>query len=462
MGGKYRIYSAYKPSDVQWLGEIPKHWVQKRIKETARLINGYPFDSKMFEAGKGMPLVRIRDIRSSITEVGFVGEVPSESLIDNGDVLIGMDGDFNVSLWSGGEAALNQRVACVRATNYHLQKFIFFVLPFNMKVVNDLTYFTTVKHLSSIDILKTTYALPPESEFGKIVDFLDHETAKIDTLIEKQQQLIKLLKEKRQAVISHAVTKGLNPNAPMRDSGVEWLGEVPEGWEVRGVSKLSQKITNGYVGPTRDILVSEGVPYVQATHIKKGKVNFDDAYFVRQSWSDTHAKSILVKGDVLIVQTGAGTGDIGLVTENEEGFNCHALIIVQPIKDVISGDYLSMIFQSQYGYSVLYSIRTGGMHPHLNCGEVQFVKVPVPPREEQEQIVEHVSQQLHKIDTLVDRQLQAIELMQERRTALISAAVTGKIDVRNWVAPGPANNAMDSRLGGGPAYRNDEEREVTA
>ncbi|MGZ8257763.1 MAG: restriction endonuclease subunit S, partial [Methylotenera sp.] len=138
---------------------------------------------------------------------------------------------------------------------------------------------------------------------------------------------------------------------------------------------------------------------------------------------------------VLIVQTGAGTGDIGLVTENEEGFNCHALIIVQAKKDIAIGDYVSMVFQSQYGCSVLYSIRTGGMHPHLNCGEVQFVKLPVPPLDEQDHIVEYISQQIYKFDALVERQLKAIELMKERRTALISAAVTGKIDVRNWQAP---------------------------
>jgi type I restriction enzyme S subunit len=147
---KYQDYPEYKDSGVEWLGEIPKHWKLNRIKETANLINGYPFDSKKFESGKGVPLVRIRDIRASKTEVGFVGDVPPESLIDNGDLLVGMDGDFNVSLWSGGEAALNQQVACVRAVNYYLQKFIFYVLPFNMKVVNDLTYFTTVKHLSGI------------------------------------------------------------------------------------------------------------------------------------------------------------------------------------------------------------------------------------------------------------------------------------------------------------------------
>src|SRR5690554_3879102 len=246
MAEKYQAYPGYKSSGVEWIGKIPEHWDKKRIKETASLINGYPFDSKFFEAGKGVPLVRIRDIRSSSTEVGFVGDVPKESLINNGDLLIGMDGDFNVSIWSGGLAALNQRVACVRTPSYHLQKFIFYTLPFNMKVVNDLTYFTTVKHLSSIEISKSVYPFPSENELTKIVEFLDHETAKIDTLIDKQQQLIQLLKEKRQAAISHAVTKGLNTNAPMRDSGVEWLGEVPEHWEVAPIKYIvSIPVTDG-------------------------------------------------------------------------------------------------------------------------------------------------------------------------------------------------------------------------
>ena len=236
-------------------------------------------------------------------------------------------------------------------------------------------------------------------------------------------------------MISHAVTKGLNPDAPMKDSGVEWLGEVPEHWRVLAVNQATQKITNGYVGPTRDILVETGTPYVQATHIKNGKVNFDDGYFVTPAWSQKHKKSILKKGDVLVVQTGAGTGDIGLVSEEEEGYNCHALIILQPIEDKIFGDYLSLALRSTYGQAILYSIRTGGMHPHLNCSEVKFVKIPVPPQSEQQAITKYVSEVIRKYADLMDLAQQQIQLLQERRTALISAAVTGKIDLRGWQQP---------------------------
>jgi type I restriction enzyme S subunit len=174
----------------------------------------------------------------------------------------------------------------------------------------------------SQDILRTIrVASPGRNEQTFIAAFLDRETSKIDQLVAEQRRLIELLKEKRQAVISHAVTKGLNPHAPMKPSGIEWLGDIPEHWETRTIAKLSSKITNGYVGPTRDILVESGTPYIQATHIKNGRINFDDGYFVTPDWSRSHAKSILTEGDVLIVQTGAGTGDVGLVSYKEVGFN---------------------------------------------------------------------------------------------------------------------------------------------
>jgi len=285
------------------------------------------------------------------------------------------------------------------------------------------------------DILKFRGAFPLLAEQTQIARFLDHETARIDALIEEQQRLIELLKEKRQAVISHAVTKGLDPTVPMKDSGVEWLGEVPAHWGTNALNKLTVKITNGYVGPTRDILVESGVPYVQATHIKRGVVNFDDAYFVTPEWSMKMSKSILQEGDVLIVQTGAGTGDVGVVSSREAGYNCHALIILQAEKSILSGVFLGQVLQSHFGQSVLYSIRTGGMHPHLNCGEVKFVKIPVPPLSEQEEISNFVKALSEQAENLIIEAGSTIDLLQERRSALISAAVTGKIDVRGWQPP---------------------------
>ena len=444
---KYQKYVEYKDSGVRWLGAVPSHWIiagfKKYLESTVDYRGKTP--EKMDE---GVFLVTARNIKNGIIDyslsqeyVAFkdYDEIMSRGIPVLGDVLFTTEAPLGeVAQIDNVNIALAQRIIKFRGKkdildNTYLKYFIL-----SQEFQDSLMTFATGSTALGIKAERIGYlqqCIPPIHEQTQIAKFLDHETTKIDHLIEKQHQLIELLKEKRQAVISHAVTKGLDPNVPMKDSGVEWLGEVPEHWNVIAISKITNKITNGYVGPTRDILVPEGVPYVQATHIKKGKVNFDNAYFVREKWSNEHAKSILKHGDVLVVQTGAGTGDVGLVSANEEGFNCHALIILQSKQNLMIGSYLAYVLQSDYGYSTLYSIRTGGMHPHLNCGEVQFVKVPVPSCDEQEQIVKFIAKHLERYDLLIQKQEKAIQLMQERRTALISAAVTGKIDVRNWQAP---------------------------
>ena len=424
---KYQQYAEYKDSGVEWLGDIPKDWQIKRLKYLCKINTGTKDTVNAIEDGIYPFFVRSQ----TVERINSYG-ADCEAVLTAGDGV----GVGKVYHYINGKFDYHQRVYMLSEFNQITGRFLYYYLSSNFyKVALQGNAKSTVDSLRLPQFLNFEFSLPSLEEQPLIVSYLDHETAQIDTLIEKQQTLIQLLKEKRQAVISHAVTKGLNPDAPMKDSGVEWLGEVPEHWEIMAISKLTQKITNGYVGPTRDILVPKGVPYIQATHIKRGNVNFDDAYFVREEWSKKHSKSILKEQDVLVVQTGAGTGDIGLVTSEEAGYNCHALIILQPKANLILGGFLSFTLQSDYGYAILYSIRTGGMHPHLNCGEVKYVKVSVPPIDEQQEIIAYIERMKSKFNDLINNAEQAIQLMQERRTALISAAVTGKIDVRGWRAP---------------------------
>lgn len=292
---------------------------------------------------------------------------------------------------------------------------------------------STRSRISLSEMATRKIALPPLGEQSAVVAFLDRESAKIDALVTEQKRLIELLKEKRKTVVSQSVTKGLNPKVSMKYSGVEWLGTVPDHWECRSISSVSTKITNGYVGPTRDILVNDGVRYLQSLHIKDNSIRFDNPYFVRREWSMEHSKSILDVGDVLIVQTG-DIGQVAVVTDEFEGCNCHALIIVAPLKTVVSGEWLSWTLNSDYGLHSLLSIQTGALHPHLNCGNVKGVIVPIPPLDEQKQIVATLKRRVSDFDSLISEAQTGILLLQERRTALIAAAVTGKIDVRELVA----------------------------
>jgi len=211
--------------------------------------------------------------------------------------------------------------------------------------------------------------------------------------------------------------------AKYKDSGVEWLGEVPEHWEIRTLSSLSTKITNGYVGPTRDILTNDGTRYLQSLHIKGNRIRFDNPYFVDEEWSKSHGKSILETGDILIVQTG-DIGQVAVVTEEFAGCNCHALIIVAPLRQATYGEWISWVLNSDYGFHSLLSIQTGALHPHLNCGNVKNVLIPLPKREEQSVIMAFIEAETAKIDALVVEQQRLIELLKEKRQAVISHAVT--------------------------------------
>ena len=442
---KYQKYTEYKDSGVEWLGKIPSHWDMWKLSHAYNEIGSgtTPSTSNEENFEGDIPWITTGELRENVildtkkkVSKKTIDQFPTLKKYPVGSVAIAMYGATIGRLGIFGIEATTNQACCVMTTSNVLNnKYLFYWLQAFKNEIIQLSSGGGQPNINQEKVASLKVSAPLIDDQIKIANFLDHETAKIDSLIEKQQKLIELLKEKRQAMISHAVTKGLNPDVPMKDSGVEWLGRVPEHWGVISISKVTQKITNGYVGPTRDILVPEGIPYVQATHIKKGKVNFDNAYFVREKWSNEHSKSILKKGDVLIVQTGAGTGDVGLVSENEEGFNCHALIILQPKNDLLLGKYLSYVLQSDYGYATLYSIRTGGMHPHLNCGEVQFVKIPVPNTVEQLEISNFIEKHIIDFEKMIEKAQSMIQLMQERRTALISSVVTGKIDVRHWQNP---------------------------
>jgi type I restriction enzyme S subunit len=401
-------YPEYKDSGIEWLGDVPSHWGVLRVKELATLINGYPFDSKKFSHEYGVPLVRIRDISKIDTAVYFNGDVPDEALIENGDVLIGMDGDFNVAEWKGVSAALNQRVACIRSDNKVLQKYLFYSLPFNMKILNDVTYFTTVKHLSSIDILRTRLAIPKNDELEKIVQFLNIETYHIDILMSEKENYIKLLQEKRQALISHVVTKGLDPNAEMKASGIEWLGDVPSHW---GVKKLKHCIT-----------IRNGIDCKLVE--TEEKVNSYPVYgsggqFKRSTEYLYSGESVLLgrKGSVdkpLYVNEKFWTIDTMFYTEIKNNYSAKFIYY-------IATDIPFSFYQSN---TTIPSMTQTCLLDHYTS---------TPSLAEQAQIADYLDRETGRIDSLVKATKKSIKLLQEKRQALISAVVTGKIDVRGQV-----------------------------
>ena len=274
--------------------------------------------------------------------------------------------------------------------------------------------------------------LPSQDEQTQIAKFLDYETAKIDALIEKQQQLITLLKEKRQAVISHAVTQGLDPDVPMRDSGVEWLGEVPAHWEVSKFGFVSSVVRGGSPRPAGDPTLFDGdySPWVTVAEITK-----DDEIMLAETATCLTKKGsiqcrVFKAGTLLLSNSGATLGVPKV------------LMIDANANDGVVG-FENLQHQREYCYHYLSSltedlrerIKQGSGQPNLNTDIVKALPVLIPPPDEVDIIVRHIAKQREKLKLLTEKAELGIELLQERRTALISAAVTGKFDVRGWEPP---------------------------
>jgi type I restriction enzyme, S subunit len=444
---RFPPYPEYRNPGVDGLPRIPVHWEVGRLKRTVESCQNGIWGDEPSAGSNGIRCVRVADfdrLRLTVREDSrTLRSVPPLErwgrLLHATDLLLEKSGGGDlqpvgvvVSYGLAELAVCSNFIARIAVAQGFDSRFVcylhagLYAAGINTRSIKQNT---GIQNLDSAAYFNESVAFPPLDEQRAIAALLDRETAKIDSLVEKEERLIALLEEKRVAVITHAVTRGLDPSVPLKGTGIEWLGDVPSHWKLMRLAMAADTITNGYVGPTRDILVDAGIRYLQSLHIKNGEIRFDRPYYVTEEWSWAHRRSILRKGDVLIVQT----GDIGQCCAVPERFvdcNCHALIIVRLKRGLGSGFFLSAYLRSDAGRNELLRAQTGALHPHLECGKVREIPIPLPPPTEQDRIVSFIEEQTAKIDALDTKVHEAIEKLREYRIALISAAVTGKIDVR--------------------------------
>lgn len=277
------------------------------------------------------------------------------------------------------------------------------------------------------------FCFPDSSEQQTIAAFLDYETTRIDRLIAQQQRLIELLKEKRQAVVSHAVTKGINPDAPMKDSGVEWLGQVPEHWVVTKVKDATYRIVDGpHFSPKYQ---DEGYMFISARNIKVDRWSLDDAKYVSESdFLEFNKRVKPESGDVLL--TKGGTTGIARVVDLDFPFQVWVHVaVLKTNKRKVNPFYLAYTLNSKSGYEQSQLYTRGATNNDLGLSRIANIYFAAPKIQEQEEIVSWLDAASSKLDYLCNKAECSMELLQERRTALISAAVTGKIDLRGWTPP---------------------------
>lgn len=450
---RFPRYPEYKSLKLDWLNEVPLHWPVKRLKWTVTGCQNGLWGDEPTGDDTDIGCVRVADFDRERFVVDDSVELTLRSIpvskmegraLRRGDLLIEKSGGGDLqpvgtvvlydtdrkAVCSNFIARMSVADGCSASFLRYLHAGLY-AARVNTRSINQST---GIQNLDSDKYLSEKVCLPTLDEQRTIAAFLDKETTRIDALIKRKERLIALLDEKRQAVITHAVTRGLNPEAEVKDSGINWVDKIPSHWNTVRIANLANKITNGFVGPTRDILVPEGVRYLQSLHIKDGYVLFDRGpYYVTEEWSYAHSKSVLRRGDVLIVQTGAEVGQTAVIKRDFEGANCHALIIVSPKPGIYDGEFLGRVFRSYYGQHALSVIQTGALHPHLNCTHVREIVVPQPPIGEQNAIVDFVDEQEKKFASMIATIDGGTKRLHEYRTALISAAVTGQIDVREEV-----------------------------
>ncbi|HUV83350.1 MAG TPA: restriction endonuclease subunit S [archaeon] len=434
-------YPAYKPSGVEWIGEIPEHWEVKKLKHFSKIVLGKmltPQDKGNFSK---KPYLRAQNVlwekvdATDIKEMWFSENELIQFRLNVKDLLVCEGGEVGrTAIWKNEleECYIQNSVHKVTLIeNYDPVYFLYcFLLYGQLGHFDAIVNKVSIGHLTR-EKLKEIYCMAPTSlEQQSIAAFLDRKTHRIDTLIEKEQRQIERLKEQRSAVINQAVTKGLDPDVQMKDSGIEWLEEKPEHWEVKKLKMvLTEKLKYGANESAE--LDDENLPrYIRIT-------DFDDMGKLRtetfKSLPYDIAKEYLLKnGDVLFARSGATVGKT-FQFKNYDGEACFAGYLIKATVDeeIIISDYLYYYTKTNSYENWKDSIFIKATIQNISADKYSILDLPIPPVSEQQSITTFLDRKTNQIDILIEKKHRQIGIFKEYRTALISEAVTGKINVRS-------------------------------
>ena len=443
-------YAKYKDSGVAWLGEVPAHWEPLKVKAFTQFCGGGTpsRDNLAFWNGdipwvspKDMKFERIKGAEEGITDEGLSSS--SSSLVDSGRLLMVVRSGIlkhtiPVAI-NDVPVALNQDMKALRfkgqlATSEFFLRWV--------QGLNDVLLLAWAKQGATVESIEHNYLaetlvpLPPLSEQSAIGAFLDRETGKIDALIAEQEKLLTLLAEKRQATISHAVTRGLNLNAPMKDSGVPWLREVPAHWEITSLGRISVSRCDGPFGSgiKSDHYTEEGALVVRLQNIRAYAFNIGEPVYLDHGYFETSLRGHeVVGGDLLVAGLGDENNLLGRACVAPSGLGS-ALVKADCFRFRLREEkalphFVAMQLSAGAAFDAGV-MATGTTRSRMPLGVMASRKVALPPLHEQSEIITVVGAKVSKFDVLKEEAEAGIALLKERRSALIAAAVTGKIDVR--------------------------------
>ena len=435
---EFKQYPSYKNSGVEWLGHVPEHWNTKPTKYCFKLIT-----DKAIENNSEVLLSVYTDIgvkpRSELEERGNKASTTDGYwIVKKGDIIVN-----KLLAWMGAIGLSNY--SGVTSPAYDILRIKYNYTPeyYNYLFRNG-DMFTEFKRYSRglMDMRLRLYfsefgniklPVPSIDEQQKIVSFLDIETARIDNLIAKQEKLIELLEEQRKSIISHAVTKGLNPNAPMKESGVEWLGEVPEHWKIGKLKRWFNTVSGGTPNSNNYAkYYKNGThPWLRTTDLNNGILTSFEIGITDEAIKESSCK--YVPEDSVLIAMYGGDGTIGKNALLKFKSTINQAICALIPNSHFNPEYTFFYIQFYRPYWMVNAMG-GRKDPNINQQQIQDAYFVLPPFDEQNKIVDFLKKEHSRIDSLVLKQNQLIEKMKEYRSSIISHAVTGKINVREWVA----------------------------
>lgn len=431
-------YPAYKDSGVEWLGEIPIHWHVQRLKYAAP-----PRDERSTAVASDLPYVGLEHIQSGrgrladglkMMDSASGGDSSASSLFRVGDVLFGKLRPYLAkALKVEFDGRCSSELVVFRSAGKIIPDFLAYQLLSRgfVRWIDGMTYGAKMPRANPEQVANVSVALPPLREQQFITAFLDRQTAKIESLVTKKERLIELLLEKRTALITDAIAKGLDSKGPMKVSGVEWLGEIPANWEVKRLWHLTppgRAIMYGIVLPGPN--VDDGVPIVKGGDVAADRLQVNKLNKTTFEIESGHVRSRLRRGDLVYAIRGS-IGEVAMVPDELEGANLTQDAARIAYTSGTSGDWLLSALRSAVVFAQLEAGALGATIKGVNIRDLKRASIPVPPLCEQERIAEFLNGETARIDSLVGKVREAIARLNELRSALISAAVTGKIDVRH-------------------------------
>ena len=430
-------YSSYKDSGVDWIGNIPSDWEVVRNKylfDVTKNVVGEESDKYQLLSLTKRGVV-LRDIESGKGK--FPESFDTYQTVDKGDLIFCLyDIDetprtIGISNYSGMITGSYKVVKCNTLTD---PKFIYY----NYLSIDDVKglspYYTGLRKVVRTEtFLNLNVRVPSLQEQQQISDYLDYKTLKIDKLIEKTEQKIELLKEQRTSLINTTVTKGLDPNVEMKDSGVEWIGKIPSEWNTISLRYYLIRVGSGSTPRGGgDVYSDNGIPFLRSQNVHFDGLHLEGVVFISEEIHQNMNNTIVKHGDVLLNITGGSIGRSCVVDTHEE-MNVNQHVSILRTKESLINFYLNYCLVSSIGQEQVDYNQTGGNREGLSSDNIKNFKFVLPPLQEQQQIVDYINKKTSKIDKLVDIESKRIVLLKEYRQSLISEVVTGKVDVRDEV-----------------------------